>query len=46
VQGFGFTTFAKVVEADAALGALNGTVIDGRKIEVGNNPKNISEYAF
>jgi len=34
VQGFGFVTFAKCCDADRAREHLNGTVVEGRKIEV------------
>ncbi|VEL28392.1 unnamed protein product [Protopolystoma xenopodis] len=33
-QGFGFVTFASMEEADRAREHLNGTVVEGRKIEV------------
>lgn len=34
MQGFGFVTFQHSTEADAAREKLNGTVVEGRKIEV------------
>lgn len=34
MQGFGFVTFANSVDADRARDKLNGTVVEGRKIEV------------
>ncbi|CAG2111358.1 unnamed protein product [Medioppia subpectinata] len=34
--GFGFVTFANSDDADRARDALNGTVVEGRKIEVNN----------
>jgi len=34
MQGFGFVTFASSVNAEAARLAMNGAVIEGRKIEV------------
>ena len=34
MQGFGFVTFASSVSAEAARLAVNGAVIEGRKIEV------------
>ena len=34
MQGFGFVTFANSAEADRAREKLNGTVVEGRKIEV------------
>jgi len=34
LQGFGFVTFAHSCDADVVLRRLNGTVIEGRKIEV------------
>ncbi|XP_076459538.1 RNA binding protein fox-1 homolog 2-like isoform X4 [Babylonia areolata] len=35
-KGFGFVTFANSVDADRAREKLNGTVVEGRKIEVNN----------
>lgn len=35
-KGFGFVTFASASDADRAREALNGTVVEGRKIEVNN----------
>ncbi|XP_054165196.1 RNA binding protein fox-1 homolog 1-like [Oppia nitens] len=35
-KGFGFVTFANSDDADRARDALNGTVVEGRKIEVNN----------
>ncbi|XP_023237719.1 RNA binding protein fox-1 homolog 1-like isoform X2 [Centruroides vittatus] len=35
-KGFGFVTFANSVDADRAREQLNGTVVEGRKIEVNN----------
>ncbi|KAK7112702.1 RNA binding protein fox-1 homolog 2-like isoform X4 [Littorina saxatilis] len=35
-KGFGFVTFANSVDADRARDKLNGTVVEGRKIEVNN----------
>ncbi len=35
-QGFGFVTFAASSDADRAREQLNGTVVEGRKIEVNN----------
>lgn len=34
VQGFGFVTFESSTEADRAREKLNGTIVEGRKIEV------------
>ena len=34
MQGFGFVTFANSSDADRAREKLNGTVVEGRKIEV------------
>ena len=34
IQGFGFVTFANSDDADRARESLNGTVVEGRKIEV------------
>ena len=34
MQGFGFVTFANAAEADRAREKLNGTVVEGRKVEV------------
>lgn len=34
MQGFGFVTFANSSDADRARDKLNGTVVEGRKIEV------------
>lgn len=34
MQGFGFVTFQNSGEADVARDKLNGTVVEGRKIEV------------
>ena len=34
MQGFGFVTFQHSTEADTAREKLNGTVVEGRKIEV------------
>ena len=34
MQGFGFVTFANSGDADRAREKLNGTVVEGRKIEV------------
>ncbi|KAG0727967.1 RNA binding protein fox-1 1 [Chionoecetes opilio] len=34
--GFGFVTFASAADADRARESLNGTVVEGRKIEVNN----------
>jgi hypothetical protein len=34
MQGFGFVTFASSADADRAREKLNGTVVEGRKIEV------------
>lgn len=36
IQGFGFVTFAASSDADRAREQLNGTVVEGRKIEVNN----------
>ena len=36
-KGFGFVTFAKGSEADKAREELHGTIVEGRKIEVGIN---------
>ncbi|KAA0189574.1 hypothetical protein HAZT_HAZT005919, partial [Hyalella azteca] len=33
-QGFGFVTFGSAAEADKARESLNGTVVEGRKVEV------------
>uniref|UniRef100_A0A8C4XI37 RNA binding protein fox-1 homolog n=1 Tax=Erpetoichthys calabaricus TaxID=27687 RepID=A0A8C4XI37_ERPCA len=35
-QGFGFVTFESSLEADRAREKLNGTIVEGRKIEVNN----------
>ncbi|KAG9276309.1 hypothetical protein AMEX_G8616 [Astyanax mexicanus] len=35
-KGFGFVTFENAVEADRAREKLNGTIVEGRKIEVNN----------
>ncbi|XP_026120271.1 RNA binding protein fox-1 homolog 1-like isoform X2 [Carassius auratus] len=35
-KGFGFVTFESAVEADQAREKLNGTIVEGRKIEVNN----------
>ncbi|XP_042207856.1 RNA binding protein fox-1 homolog 3-like isoform X6 [Homarus americanus] len=35
-KGFGFVTFASAGDADRARESLNGTVVEGRKIEVNN----------
>ncbi|XP_076067311.1 uncharacterized protein LOC143040306 [Oratosquilla oratoria] len=35
-KGFGFVTFAAAADADRARDTLNGTVVEGRKIEVNN----------
>ncbi|KAF8767690.1 RNA binding protein fox-1 like protein [Argiope bruennichi] len=35
-KGFGFVTFANSLDADRARDQLNGTVVEGRKIEVNN----------
>lgn len=37
VQGFGFVTFESSTEADRAREKLNGTIVEGRKIEVKEN---------
>lgn len=37
VQGFGFVTFESSTEADRAREKLNGTIVEGRKIEVEEN---------
>lgn len=34
MQGFGFVTFANSADADRAREKMNGTVVEGRKIEV------------
>lgn len=34
LQGFGFVTFENAGEADRAREKLNGTIVEGRKIEV------------
>jgi len=34
MQGFGFVTFASSASAESARLAVNGTVVEGRKIEV------------
>ncbi|KAG7237646.1 hypothetical protein INR49_032092 [Caranx melampygus] len=36
LQGFGFVTFESATEADRAREKLNGTIVEGRKIEVNN----------
>ncbi|XP_051574557.1 RNA binding protein fox-1 homolog 1-like isoform X1 [Myxocyprinus asiaticus] len=35
-KGFGFVTFESAIEADRAREKLNGTIVEGRKIEVNN----------
>ncbi|KAF2360858.1 RNA recognition motif domain [Trinorchestia longiramus] len=35
-KGFGFVTFGSAAEADKARESLNGTVVEGRKVEVNN----------
>lgn len=35
-KGFGFVTFAGAGDADKAREALNGTIVEGRKVEVNN----------
>ncbi|MGH0177653.1 UNVERIFIED_CONTAM: hypothetical protein FKN15_006971 [Acipenser sinensis] len=35
-KGFGFVTFESSLEADSARDKLNGTIVEGRKIEVNN----------
>uniref|UniRef100_UPI00398E82D0 RNA binding protein fox-1 homolog 1-like isoform X4 n=1 Tax=Pristiophorus japonicus TaxID=55135 RepID=UPI00398E82D0 len=35
-KGFGFVTFENTVDADRARDKLNGTIVEGRKIEVNN----------
>ena len=35
-KGFGFVTFASTSDADKAREQLNGTIVEGRKIEVNN----------
>lgn len=35
-KGFGFVTFAGAVDADKAREQLNGTIVEGRKVEVNN----------
>lgn len=37
LQGFGFVTFESANEADRAREKLNGTIVEGRKIEVREN---------
>lgn len=37
MQGFGFVTFESATEADRAREKLNGTIVEGRKIEVRGN---------
>lgn len=37
LQGFGFVTFESGTEADRAREKLNGTIVEGRKIEVREN---------
>jgi RNA recognition motif-containing protein len=34
LQGFGFVTFANSADADQAREKMNGTIVEGRKIEV------------
>lgn len=34
LEGFGFVTFAKCCDADRARECINGTIVEGRKIEV------------
>lgn len=38
LQGFGFVTFENATEADRAREKLNGTIVEGRKIEVRLGP--------
>lgn len=35
-KGFGFVTFAGATDADRAREQLNGTIVEGRKVEVNN----------
>lgn len=35
-KGFGFVTFAGGADADRAREQLNGTIVEGRKVEVNN----------
>lgn len=44
MQGFGFVTFQNSQEADVAREKLNGTVVEGRKIEVHDYFYYYSEY--
>lgn len=37
MQGFGFVTFESAAEADRAREKLNGTIVEGRKIEVSDS---------
>ena len=57
MQGFGFVTFANSADADRAREKLNGTVVEGRKIEVPAcsftffvlaqlKPKKIAKYLY
>ena len=42
LQGFGFVTFASAADADRAREALNGTAVEGRKIEVSENGRYVN----
>ena len=42
-KGFGFVTFAKGLEADKARDELHGTIVEGRKIEVKEESRNMKE---
>lgn len=44
MQGFGFVTFESSTEADRAREKLNGTIVEGRKIEVEENAREWTVY--
>lgn len=41
LQGFGFVTFENATEADRAREKLNGTIVEGRKIEVRDSSQGV-----
>lgn len=44
MQGFGFVTFESSTEADRAREKLNGTIVEGRKIEVEEEAREWTVY--